>query len=66
MIQMVPNGSKRTERVFYSVVEVAEMFSVNQKTVYRLLKRGLLKSSSALRHKRIPKSSIDEFVAKTT
>jgi len=56
------NGSTR---VLYTVVEVSEMFGISTKSVYRLLARGLLKSSSALRHKRISKASIDEFVATT-
>lgn len=59
----VLNGSPR---LFYSVGEVAVMIGISNKSVYRLLKRGLLKSSNALRHKRISKASIDEFVAKTT
>jgi len=53
-------------RLFYSVGEVSEMFGLSNKSVYRLLDRGLLKSSSALRHKRISKASIEEFMAKTT
>ena len=57
------NGSPR---LFYSVGEVSEMFGISNKSVYRLLDRGLLKSSNALRDKRISKTSIDEFVAKTT
>ena len=56
------NGS---ERMFYSVSEVSEMFGVCQKTVYRLLDRGLVQASSALRHKRISKASIDQFIAGT-
>lgn len=59
------NGSERRERMLYSVSEVSEMFSVSNKSVYRLLARGLLKSSSALRHKRISRTSIEEFM-KTT
>ncbi len=57
------NGSPR---LLYSVGEVSGMFGISAKSVYRLLDRGLLKSSSALRHKRISKASIDEFIAKTT
>jgi len=57
-----PNGSGR---VFYTVPDVAVMFGISQKSVYRLLERGLLKSSSALRHKRIPQSSIDAFTTTT-
>jgi excisionase family DNA binding protein len=62
MVNLNPNGSGR---VFYTVPEVAGLFGISQKSVYRLLDRGLLKSSSALRHKRIPQSSIDEFVSTT-
>jgi len=65
MEKMVLNGSKRTERVFYSVSEVGEMFNLSKKSVYRLLARGLLKSSSALRHKRISLASIEEFMTTT-
>jgi len=51
--------------MFYSVSEVSEMFNLSNKSVYRLLARGFLKSSSALRHKRISRASIDEFMATT-
>jgi predicted DNA-binding transcriptional regulator AlpA len=43
----------------------AQLFGLSKKTVYRLLDRGLLKSSNAVRHKMILKASVDEFVAKT-
>lgn len=59
---IMPKGS---ERVFYTVSEVAGMFGISQKSVYRLLYRGLLKSSSALRHKRITRASIEAFVDTT-
>lgn len=49
-------------KVFYSVAEVAKQFGISQKSVYRLLERGLLKSSPALRRKMIPKASLDAFV----
>lgn len=62
MLRSCINGSGRVERVFYSVSEVSEMFNLNPKSVYRLLARGLLKSSSALRHKRISRDSIEEFM----
>ena len=57
------NGSPR---LLCSVGEVSEMFGINNKSVYRLLDRGLLKSPNAWRHKRISRVSIDEFIAKTT
>lgn len=65
MLRSCINGSGRVERVFYSVPEVSEMFGVSNKSVYRLLARGLLKSSSALRHKRISRASIEEFMTTT-
>ena len=54
-----------SQRIFLSVAEVALLLGTSKKTVYRLLARGLLKSSSALRHKMILRSSLDEFVAQT-
>lgn len=59
------NGSGRLERMFYSVPEVAESFGVCHKTVYRLLDRGLLQASDAFRHKRISRSSVEAFMAKS-
>ena len=50
---------------FYTVSEVCQMLKVDRKTVYRLLERGLLKSSTALRHKRIYSGSFDAFVDTT-
>ncbi len=55
------NGSPR---LFYSVGEVGQMFGISTRSVYRLLDRGLLKSSNALRHRMISRASIEEFVAK--
>ncbi len=52
-----------SEKEFYSVSEVAAKFGISQKSVYRLLDRGLLKASSALRKKMIPKASIVQFIA---
>ena len=62
---MPSQASPPPSRIFLSVEEVAALFGTSRKTVYRLLDRGLLKSSSALRHKMILKASVDEFVAKT-
>ena len=54
-----------SQRIFLSATEVALLMGISKKTVYRLLDRGLLKSSSALRHKMILRASVDEFVAQT-
>jgi len=56
------NGTGRMEQVFYSVSEVSQLFGISNKTVYRLLQRGLLQSSSALRHKRITRVSVEAFI----
>jgi len=58
-------ASNPPSRIFLSVEEVSESFGISRKSVYRLLDRGLLKFSPALRHKLILKSSVDEFVAAT-
>jgi len=52
-------------RLAYSMRETAAILGVNYQTVYRLLKRGLLKSSSALRTKLIPKTEIERFLNAT-
>jgi hypothetical protein len=43
------------ERMTFSMKETAEILGVSYATVWRLFQRGLLKSSNALRAKRIPK-----------
>jgi len=60
MLKAVLNGSPR---LLYTVGEVSEMFGISDKSVRRLLARGLLKSSNALRCKRIPRASVDEFIS---
>jgi DNA-directed RNA polymerase specialized sigma24 family protein len=46
---------------FFSVKQTADILNVSEKSVRRLLERGLLKSSNALRVKRIPRASIEAF-----
>jgi excisionase family DNA binding protein len=45
--------------------ETAEILGVSYITVHRLLRRGLLKSCTALRHKRIPATEIERFLKAT-
>ena len=59
---VIPDGSGR---LFYTVPEVCKMLQVDRKTVYRLLDRGLLKASNAIRHKRIYSRSLDQFISTT-
>jgi len=49
----------------YTMRETADILGVSYITVHRLLKRGLLKCSSALRHKLIPASEIERFLKDT-
>jgi excisionase family DNA binding protein len=53
-------------KLAYSVKETAQLLGVSNKSVYRLIQRGLLKSSLALRHKRIPRTEIERFLRETT
>lgn len=46
---------------FLTVSEAASALKVSQKTVYRLLERGLLKAQPQLRHKRITMASVEKF-----
>jgi excisionase family DNA binding protein len=57
----VPAGEAKPAHMSYSVKETAELLGISGGTVYRLLKLGLLRSSSALRTKVIPKSEIERF-----
>jgi excisionase family DNA binding protein len=52
-------------KLAYSMKETAEVLGVSYFTVHRLIKRGLLKSSNALRHKLIPHSEIERFLQST-
>ena len=51
------------DKLFYTASETAALLSVSTKSVYRLIDRGLLASSSALRTKLIPRASIEAFLA---
>ncbi len=63
------NGQQQANqlpRLAFSMKETAEILGVNYITIHRLLKRGLLKSSSALRTKLIPATEIKRFLEATT
>jgi excisionase family DNA binding protein len=51
-------------RLAYSMRETAEILGISYQTVYRLNKRGLVRSSTALRHKLFPLSEIERFLKK--
>jgi excisionase family DNA binding protein len=52
-------------RMAYTMKETAEILGVSYITVHRWIRRGLLRSSTALRHKLIPATEIQRFL-KTT
>jgi excisionase family DNA binding protein len=57
---------KEPPRLAYNMRETAEVLGVHYQTVYRLLKRGLLRSSGALRRKVISKAEIERFLKETS
>ena len=52
-------------RLAYTTRETAEILGVSYLTVYRLMQRGLLRGSSAVRTKLIPRREIERFLEKT-
>ena len=63
-----PNAGTPREplpRLAYTVEETAKILGISRKSVYRLLNRGLLRSSGSLRSKVIPKTEIERFLKAT-
>ena len=69
MKQSLPTPDKLEKtpvsKLAYTMEEAAQCLGVSYITVHRLLKRGLLRSSSALRHKVIPVTEIERFLEDT-
>jgi hypothetical protein len=67
-----PHGERRSDtagelpRLAYSLKEVAKILGISYVSVWRLVQRGVLKSSTALRHKLIPLTEIQRFLRTTT
>lgn len=59
-----PENSKNKRRA-YLLSEAAEIFGISTKSVRRLIDRGLLKNSKALRKIIIPASEIERFLRET-
>ena len=53
-------------RLAYSVRESAEMLGVCEKTIRRLISRGLICPNKALRHLLIPKKEIERFLEESS
>ena len=60
-------GAKKSNQVplVYTIPEAAAVLNVSTKTIRRLLDRGFLTSSSALRKKLIPRPQIEAFLKAT-
>jgi excisionase family DNA binding protein len=61
----IPSPAKASSlerRMTFGVRETAGLLGVSQKTVYRLVQRGLIRASRALRHIKIPKAEIERFL----
>lgn len=56
---------EKLPRLAYTMQETAAMLGVSYITVWRLIQRGLLRSSTALRHKLIPATEIQRFLNST-
>ena len=69
MINVVPAG-KQSEgaplpKLAFSMREAAAIIGVSYMSMHRLLQRGLIRSSSALRTKVIPRSELERFLNST-
>jgi len=58
--------SDQLPQLVFTVGEAAAILKVSQKTVYRLVERKMLHAIKALRHLRITKKSLDQFLATST
>lgn len=69
MQHSIPTTEKQqapaVQKLAYTVEETGQALGLSSITVYRLLTRGLLKSSGALRHKVIPITEIQRFLQET-
>ncbi len=59
-----PENSEN-KRLAYTMKETAEILGISYISVHRLIKRGLLKNSNALRNKIIPAAEIERFLKET-
>jgi excisionase family DNA binding protein len=59
------NTGGQPTRLAFSVKEAAALLGISEKSVRRLIDRGLIRSSRALRHLLIPKREIERFLQDT-
>ena len=61
----IAEKSRPLPRLAYTMQETAAILGVSYITVHRLIRRGLIKSSAALRTKLIPATEIERFLKST-
>ncbi len=59
-------SSGQEPKLAYTVAETAWILGISTRSVHRLLKRGLLRASKALRKLIIPQTEIEKFLLETT
>lgn len=60
------NPTDTLPRLAFTMAETAEILGVSYITVHRLLKRGKLRASDAIRNKVIPRTEIERFLREST
>jgi excisionase family DNA binding protein len=66
-VSSIPTTKKpQAGRLAFSIKEVAALLGISDKSVRRLIARGLLRPSRALRHILISKTEITRFLEQTT
>lgn len=65
-MQKMDAGGGKLPRLAYSVDETAEILGISGASVRRLIVRGLLRCSQAIRHKMISRVEIERFLKETT
>ena len=64
-ISVPPEIRHSPERLGYTLQESAMLLGISYPSAWRLWKRGLLKSSKALRKKIIPRAELERFLRET-
>ena len=59
-------GNETVPRLAFTMQETAEILGISYISVHRLIRRGLLRSSKALRHKMIARKDIELFLDATS
>ena len=59
-------NSRQEYKLAHTVTETAQILGISTRSVHRLLGRGLLHASKALRKILIPRTEIEKFLSETT